>query len=279
MKRTEFYSLALRIAETEFPYWQFRRKGDWLLAADGDKTIAKVNLVNMFASGGHLRDPQEFIREFLEPYRAAIGPLTWEQAKSKVFPLLVSYDVLAGMMQMQLKETEFATSELLDPSPWNGDLYIVLVIDTPISIAYINRDALNDWQVTKDTLTAQAFENLSSLPMKAISGRSKSGLRWAIVEPDTYAATRAILDETLDAFVLLVGPSYHMHLLARNILHAIETSKESQEFDPSEFTELQRIITANVDARNIFDSGFIVVEALGTTARADWIDHRTATLH
>lgn len=90
--------------------------------------------------------------ESLQGYDQARNLTSYAQLRERVFPMLKPITLLASVRERKLP--------MLVYRPFLADLIIAYVIDEPSSVAYINEQHLERWELSEHELHAQAIENL-----------------------------------------------------------------------------------------------------------------------
>jgi len=88
----------------------------------------------------------------LRGYDTARTITSFEPLRERVFPMLKPITLLASVRERKLP--------MLVYRPFLADLIIAYVIDEPSSVAYINEQHLERWELPEHELHAQAMENL-----------------------------------------------------------------------------------------------------------------------
>jgi hypothetical protein len=80
--------------------------------------------------------------------------------------------------------------------PLAGELVVALVFDTPSSMAYVNEQTLERWQVDFDTALAEALHNLRGLPEHG-GWKSLGDGVWSGEWGDSYDSSRLLLPDLI----------------------------------------------------------------------------------
>lgn len=190
----------------------------------------------------------------------------WNKAKDFVYPMLVPE---AFLLAVVLEEARHPDQADLLPTcllPWLGGIYVSHVLEISGKALHVSKTMLRAWEVTEEDLSVQARSNLAKRPAEWAKGQTPAGRRWAIVQPDLYAGARVILDEMLEEFSHVVGPSFTVHPIARNILYAVE-SNLAFITDPQPLSEIQEVINIHCDVTMPLPRGFLTVNQGKRTPR------------
>jgi len=131
------------------------RAGLTLTLKVGQSTLA-LALDNFYRMYQRYPDQLEAVAaqliESLRGYDQARTLTSFEQLRERVFPMLKPITLLASVRERKLP--------MLAYRPFLADLIIAYVIDEPTSVAYINEQHLERWELSEHALHEQAVENL-----------------------------------------------------------------------------------------------------------------------
>jgi uncharacterized protein YtpQ (UPF0354 family) len=216
------------------------------LRANGADIAA--DLSNFYSA--YVRDPaqldvvvQTFVRAMLgiQPDRSSSD---YAELAARVYPMLKPLDMLVEVRERKLPM--LAYREFL------ADLMIAYVIDEERSVAYINEDHLERWNISVQDLHERALENLRR--------RTDAGVRYTTVgegeqrlfifnSGDGYDATRLLLAEVLASWArelpgnLVVGIPNRDFLIAfsdanpeilRGVAHQVQADAAQREYGLTE---------------------------------------------
>lgn len=94
----------------------------------------------------------ETLLQSLRNYTSTRAITSFDELRERVFPMLKPITLLVQVREHKLPMIVYR--------PFLADLIITYVIDEPSSVAYINENHLERWQIGEHELHAQAMENL-----------------------------------------------------------------------------------------------------------------------
>ncbi len=172
------------------------RKGmDLQLRVHGVDT--HINLENFFTTyhdaPGHLEAVVQTMLRTLEGFHPDRSPHSFDDLRERVFPMLKPIALLTTVRERQLP--------MLAYRPFLASLIIAYVIDEPGSVAFINEDHLETWQIRDHELHEQALLNLRQRTLNATDytmvGEGDQQL-FIFNSQDGYDATRILLPDLLE---------------------------------------------------------------------------------
>lgn len=256
MDQRQFAKLVLEMAQAEHPQYQWRLQAGTLqvenLADGGDErsntktTSASMNLASMHARAPHSGDLRGWISARLAAnirilVEYAFGD--WATEAANIRPLLKPLDFLVNA------ERGRAAGERGAPAcvfPWEGQLCVACVLDRPTTMAHINQEHLDKWQMSAEQVLEQAQANLAGQAALVIQVHDVPGFKIAHTEPDPYAATLAILPGFRQLLAKLLGPHYRILLATENLLSAYANTGAG--YDPAHEEALARDLIEMVEA-------------------------------
>lgn len=132
----------------------------------------------------------------------------------RVYPMLKKVEILVKVRERKLP--------MLAYRDFLSDLIITYVIDEQNSIAYINENHLERWNITVQDLHEQALENLArrTSATDAVSAGEDEQRLFIFNSGDGYDATRLLLTEVLRGWVRLVPGNLVIGIPNRDFLIA-----------------------------------------------------------
>ncbi len=131
------------------------REGASLRLRVGDSAIVIVldNFYRMYLEHPrHLGAVAETLLQALRVHHNARTITSFAELRERVYPMLKPISLLARVRERNLPMIVYR--------PFLADLIIAYVIDEPTSVAYINENHLERWQIAEHELHARALENL-----------------------------------------------------------------------------------------------------------------------
>ncbi|HEX7664672.1 MAG TPA: DUF1444 family protein [Polyangiaceae bacterium] len=162
---------------------------------DGGKQT--VFLENMFVELRELSpdDKRDALEHALASFREAPPPpTTWPDVRPQLL-LAIRAATYGQELADKIPDAEF------ERRPFVPFVDVVVVIDSPTSMAFVNRKSLQDWKVSADEVFAAAEGNLPAFASTAMQLYDQShGPAWLVASQDTYEASRLLLPGWLASF-------------------------------------------------------------------------------
>jgi uncharacterized protein YtpQ (UPF0354 family) len=233
-----FTDRALELVREIWPDVGWQRAGPLQLLGDREGSPFNVGLLNAYQATSELTDTEE-IETLLTAFLRALpmdmpslDTVDMETVRERIFPMLKSSAFL-----------EVANSTVADADkqpvyrPWESDLIVTLVLDTPSNVTYLRACDLARWNIDFDALLTVALDNLEAesegLPLKM--GRpeeeDKDSAFIVIDSGDGYDATRILLRRQRSFLAEYLGPEYLVGVPNRDFLIAF-TFDLAKQFAP-----------------------------------------------
>jgi hypothetical protein len=233
-----FTERALELVREIWPDVGWQRAGRLQLAGEREGVPFTVGLLNAYQAAGNLSDAGEIdtlLTTFLRalPMEAPLlDAVELDGVRERIFPMLKAASFL-----------DAASAAVAEPDkqpvyrPWEADLVITLVLDTPSNVTYLRECDLTRWGTDFDALLALAYDNLEAesegLPLKM--GRppeeNKNSAFIVIDSGDGYDATRILLPRQRAFLSEYLGPEYLIGIPNRDFLIAF-TFDLAKQFGP-----------------------------------------------
>jgi uncharacterized protein YtpQ (UPF0354 family) len=159
-------------------------------------TDIQLGLDNLYAAyvqqPAQLAQVSENLVKALRNYNQARSITSYEALSERILPMLKPIALLATVRERKLP--------MLAYRPFLADLIITYVIDEPGSVAYINENHLERWQVDEASLHSQALGNLARRTREVgnYTATGDSAQRIIVFNTqDGFDATRLLLSDLL----------------------------------------------------------------------------------